>query len=140
MRRVLCRDGHSRVLNGTEYAILWSHYPDSLKLMTDHPVQPEIAEDEIIDIDTEVFAHTVSMMVLLKPSTSHTHSEPLSPDYATGQVVQDVNSLKKCAHRLLVPAMYEATKCTGQVYNIESSLVLYLSGCLFAQAILTRSR
>lgn len=114
--------------------------PPAEKLMTDHPVQPESAEDEIIDIDTEAFAHTVAMMVLLKPGMSHTHSEPLSPDYAAGQLVQDVNSLKKRARRLLVPAMHEATKRTGQVYNIESSLVLYPSGRLFAQAIVTRSR
>ncbi|MBQ0957225.1 hypothetical protein [Serratia symbiotica] len=114
--------------------------PPAEKLMTDHPVQPESAEDEIIDIDTEAFAHTVAMMVLLKPGMSHTHSEPLSPDCAAGQLVQDVNSLKKRARRLLVPAMHEATKRTGQVYNIESSLVLYPSGRLFAQAIVTRSR
>ncbi|MBQ0956887.1 hypothetical protein [Serratia symbiotica] len=53
--------------------------PPAEKLMTDHPVQPESAEDEIIDIDTEAFAHTVAMMVLLKPGMSHTHSEPFSP-------------------------------------------------------------
>lgn len=114
--------------------------PPAEKLMTDHPVQPKSAEDEIIDIDTEAFAHTVAMMVLLRPGMSHTHSEPLSPDCATGQLIQDVNSLKKRVRRLLVPAMHEATKRTGQVYNIESSLVLYPSGRLFAQAIVTRSR
>ncbi|NIG88731.1 hypothetical protein M5J15_16345 (plasmid) [Serratia symbiotica] len=100
----------------------------------------ESAEDEIIDIDTEAFAHTVAIMVLLKPGMSHTHSDSLSPDYAAGQLVQDVNSLKKRARHLLVPAMHEATKRTGQVYNIESSLVFCPSGRLFAQAIVTRSR
>lgn len=109
-------------------------------MMSDQSAAPDIIEDEIVDTGTEEFAHVVAMMVLLEPGMSYTHSVPLSPDTAAGQIAQDVNSLKKRARRLLVPAMHAAAKRSGQVYNIESSLVLYPSGRLFAQAIVTRSR
>ena len=109
-------------------------------MMSDQPAAPEIIEDDIVDTGTEEFAHVVAMLVLLEPGMSYTHSVALSPDYGAGQIVQDVNSLKKRARRLLVPAMHAAAKRSGQVYNVESSLVLYPSGRLFAQAIVTRSR
>ncbi|WP_425596701.1 hypothetical protein [Serratia symbiotica] len=64
----------------------------------------------------------------------------LSP-CAAGQLVQDVNSLKKRAPACWYPPCTKPPNVpASQVYNIESSLVLYPSGRLFAQAIVTRSR
>lgn len=82
--------------------------------MSDQSAAPDIIEDEIIDTGTEEFAHVVAMLVLLEPGMSYTHSVALSPDYGAGQIVQDVNSLKKRARRLLVPAMHEAAKRAGR--------------------------
>lgn len=105
-----------------------------------HPLSPHIVEDERSAEGTEEFAHQVAMMVLLEPGASFTHSVALSTDYTAGQLCQDINSLKKRARRILVPAMHAAQQNSGQIYNIESSLVMYPSGRLFAQAIVTRTR
>lgn len=97
-------------------------------------------DDTLIYQDVEAQAAVVALLCLLAPGEAFTYSMALPGEGVVADISRQINVIKRGARRRLLSALHAAQEQTGQVYTLESSVVIYPSGRLYAQAIATRVR
>lgn len=97
-------------------------------------------DEALIYQNEDALMSVVTLLCLLAPSESFTYSMALPGEGMVADISRQINIIKRGVRRRLLLALQAAQEQTGQVYTLESSIVIYPSGRLYAQAIATRVR
>lgn len=97
-------------------------------------------DEALIYQNEDALMSVVTLLCLLAPGESFTHSMALPGEGMVADISRQINVIKRGARRRLLLALQAAQEQTGQVYTLESSVMLYPSGRLYAQAIAFRVR